>query len=670
MSLRSTPQIGQGTVLRFGDCEMHLLTREFWRQGTRHLPPRRVFDLLRLLIEQRPRTVTKAEIAKAVWGRGEVRSALMAQVVMHARELVGDADDESRRIVTVRGIGYRFAGAVAAGAPVALAAAPQIPLDELDATFADAAAALEGDDLDRAQFQAERALGLAQELGINRQRARALSLAARVAITRGELKQAAGLAAQALRLAESEGLSGMAAEARLSVANVRMMAGDLHGALVHLQASYADLQAPGDAAHRSRCERLITLTYREMRSYEQALSWCARAQSSAREAGDTQGAGRSATHMVDLTLLLAEVLEERGQDAEARLAWERALALNAKLAHEVEPGSAAAGKLSWLGNQGIALRGLGRDGEAWEMLDSMQRALDEVHRTSGPPNPLWVSGIHRERALLLARSRRFVEAMAECEQALQAAETGGLHTEIPRLLTVASQVCEMAGKLKDALAWLRKSHAATDALQVQRASSQAAVLQAEARTDTLQRDLQSAVRHAQQLALENRALLQRLQQLEGARQRDEAGFMDAESLRTILRPLHADARERDVPFCIALLVVDNLAALQPPQGAPNAAPWLRELFRALTAVLGPAQQIVHWQPGVFVQELAGQGERRARESCQRLQTQLAAFPWGRGAAAAGAVPRVRVVCMDASAHERLDEALDGLLSRAQAEGSA
>jgi tetratricopeptide (TPR) repeat protein len=279
-----------------------------------------------------------------------------------------------------------------------------------------------------------------------------------------------------------------------------------------------------------------------------------------------------------------------------------------------------------------------------------------------------VAGIRRERALLLARCRRYEEAQAAIEQALEAAESGGLHTEMPLLLKVASRVCEEAGRFNEALVWLRKSQAATDALQVRRATSQAAVLQAEAQTDALRHELDAALRDAKQLALENHVLKQRLLRHEGSGSRGETEFLDALCLRTILQPRHADARAMDLPFCIALLWVENVAVLQPLSSDLAAPPWLRALRRALDVALGKGQDVVHWRPGLFVHALAGQGERRARETCQRVQAELAAFAWERAQPVSMPVPRVRVIGIDAARHATLDEALGQLLRMAQREG--
>lgn len=667
MTIRYTPPSEQGSVLRFGDCELHLLSRELFRSGVRQVPRRRVFDLLRLLIDHRPRAVSHADIAKAVWGHADVRAPLVAQAVMHARQLIGDVGDEPRWIVTVRGIGYRFAGAVALGLAADGPDPPPADVDELLATLADLEAALADGDLERAEFLSDQAIRLALESGINRQRARALALAAQVAITRGDLERAASLGSQALRLSESEGMSDLAAQARQRVAHVRLMAGDLHGALVHLQTVYAAVQASGPAIERGRCERLIALVYREMRQYEHAVTWCARARESAREALDVRDAASADTLMVDVKLLLAEALDDREDRQGARVERERALALNATLQADEGDALDRDASLAWLGNQAIALRGLDRPEEAWEMLERMQRALDDAPGAPGSANPLWVSGIQRERALLLSGDRRHVEAMTTIEQAIQVAESGGLHTEMPLLQKVASRVCEAAGRFQEALAWLRRSVASMDALQVQRATSQVAVLQAEADTDALRLDLRAAVQQAQHLALENRILqerVQRLQRLQDARRLDDPAFMDPLWMRSVLGPRQAEARLRDLPFCVALFVVENRAELPPEDRHPSAAPWLRSLWRALTVVLGPLPEVVHWRPGLFVRELQGQGERRARENCQRLQADLAAFPWHGDTGFGATALRVRVIGLDAARHGSLEEGLDQALLEA------
>jgi DNA-binding winged helix-turn-helix (wHTH) protein len=98
--------------LTFGECvldtEARLVTR---RDQDVHLPPK-AFDLLQLLIECRPRAVSKAELLDRLWPGVFVSEASLAKVVSGLRDALGD--DGTPIIRTVHGHGYAFAAAVTA----------------------------------------------------------------------------------------------------------------------------------------------------------------------------------------------------------------------------------------------------------------------------------------------------------------------------------------------------------------------------------------------------------------------------------------------------------------------------------------------------------------------------------------------------------------------------
>lgn len=73
-----------------------------------------VFSVLRLLIENRHRTVSKEDLIDHVW-RGRVMSdAAISSRIKSARKAIGDDGKSQRLIKTVHGIGFRFIGEVEA----------------------------------------------------------------------------------------------------------------------------------------------------------------------------------------------------------------------------------------------------------------------------------------------------------------------------------------------------------------------------------------------------------------------------------------------------------------------------------------------------------------------------------------------------------------------------
>lgn len=87
-----------------------------------------VLALLRLLIENRGRLVSKDEIVDQVWKGRIVSDAAIASRIKSARQVVGDDGDAQTVIRTIPKLGFRFVAEVAAdGAPAAAAAPSSAP---------------------------------------------------------------------------------------------------------------------------------------------------------------------------------------------------------------------------------------------------------------------------------------------------------------------------------------------------------------------------------------------------------------------------------------------------------------------------------------------------------------------------------------------------------------
>ena len=71
---------------------------------------RKAFDLLGLLLKNRPRALSKAELRDALWPKTFVSDSSLAQVVTEVRSALGDDARAPRLIRTVYGFGYAFAG--------------------------------------------------------------------------------------------------------------------------------------------------------------------------------------------------------------------------------------------------------------------------------------------------------------------------------------------------------------------------------------------------------------------------------------------------------------------------------------------------------------------------------------------------------------------------------
>lgn len=92
---------------RFLDCVFDSDARTLTRGGLLvHLTPR-AFEVLRLLLQERPRAVPKTEILERVWPGTFVTDASLARTIHEIRDAIGDGA-AAGTIRTVHGHGYGF----------------------------------------------------------------------------------------------------------------------------------------------------------------------------------------------------------------------------------------------------------------------------------------------------------------------------------------------------------------------------------------------------------------------------------------------------------------------------------------------------------------------------------------------------------------------------------
>ena len=112
--------------LAFGDFvidfdERRLLSAQ---QEIRLTP--KAFDLLRLLIETRPKALSKQEIFDRLWPGTFVTENNLATLVADLRSSLGDQASEPRFIRTVYAFGYAFVGDVVVPSAVSRRATPPV----------------------------------------------------------------------------------------------------------------------------------------------------------------------------------------------------------------------------------------------------------------------------------------------------------------------------------------------------------------------------------------------------------------------------------------------------------------------------------------------------------------------------------------------------------------
>jgi len=96
--------------LLFGTCELDFDRRQLIRDGREvHLTPK-ALRLLEVLLEARPRAVSKAELHEKVWADAFVSEATLSSLLAELRKAIGDDARPSRLIRTRYGLGYQFCG--------------------------------------------------------------------------------------------------------------------------------------------------------------------------------------------------------------------------------------------------------------------------------------------------------------------------------------------------------------------------------------------------------------------------------------------------------------------------------------------------------------------------------------------------------------------------------
>jgi DNA-binding winged helix-turn-helix (wHTH) protein len=97
--------------VRFADYCLDTDARQLF-EGARaiHLSPK-AFEFLKVLVEERPRALSKDELLHRVWPGVYVSEASLARCVNEIRDAIGDRSRTEGFVQTVHGFGYRFATA-------------------------------------------------------------------------------------------------------------------------------------------------------------------------------------------------------------------------------------------------------------------------------------------------------------------------------------------------------------------------------------------------------------------------------------------------------------------------------------------------------------------------------------------------------------------------------
>jgi DNA-binding winged helix-turn-helix (wHTH) protein len=103
--------------LRFGECVLDPGSRELARDGARQDLSPKAFQLLELLLEARPRALTKQELHDRLWPDAFVSDSSLPRLVAEVRAAIGDDAKEPHLVRTVHRFGYAFMAAVTLEGP-------------------------------------------------------------------------------------------------------------------------------------------------------------------------------------------------------------------------------------------------------------------------------------------------------------------------------------------------------------------------------------------------------------------------------------------------------------------------------------------------------------------------------------------------------------------------
>jgi len=94
--------------VRFGECVLDSETRQLSVGGEIvHLSPK-AFQFLELLVESRPKALSKNEIHERLWPGTFVSDGTLASLLVEVRSATGDSARDSRFVRTVHRFGYAF----------------------------------------------------------------------------------------------------------------------------------------------------------------------------------------------------------------------------------------------------------------------------------------------------------------------------------------------------------------------------------------------------------------------------------------------------------------------------------------------------------------------------------------------------------------------------------
>ncbi len=96
--------------IRFGECVLDSATRQLTVRGEPvHVQPK-AFQFLELLLENRPRALSKSQIHEKLWPGTFVSDGTLTSLLVEVRNVIGDDARRPLYVRTIHGFGYAFSG--------------------------------------------------------------------------------------------------------------------------------------------------------------------------------------------------------------------------------------------------------------------------------------------------------------------------------------------------------------------------------------------------------------------------------------------------------------------------------------------------------------------------------------------------------------------------------
>ena len=106
-----SPEVDDLEILKFGELEIHLTSHMAIVSGEEVSMKPKEFDLLYLLASNKGRAFTRDQILQRLWDRGYIGDVRTVDVhVRWIREKIEVNPSRPEKLVTIRGVGYRFDG--------------------------------------------------------------------------------------------------------------------------------------------------------------------------------------------------------------------------------------------------------------------------------------------------------------------------------------------------------------------------------------------------------------------------------------------------------------------------------------------------------------------------------------------------------------------------------